>query len=52
MTSLVLFLILVQVALPWVRGHIFVAEIRGTHHELLTYGVSTSIDMLQVHTSL
>jgi hypothetical protein len=44
--SLVLSPILVQVALPWVSGHTSVAEIRGTHHELLTYEMATSIGML------
>jgi hypothetical protein len=41
--------ILVQVALMWVKRHTFVAEIHGTHHDLLTYGVATSTDMLQAH---
>jgi hypothetical protein len=43
MTSPVLSPIQVQVALPWVSGHTSVAEIRGTHHELLTYEATTDI---------
>jgi hypothetical protein len=49
MTSPVLSPILVQVALSWVSGHTSAAKIRGTHHELLTYEMATSIGMLQVH---
>jgi hypothetical protein len=50
MTSLVLSPI--QVALPWASGHTSLAEIHGTHHELLTYEVAASTGMLQVHKSL
>jgi hypothetical protein len=42
----------VQVVLQWLSGHISVAEIHGTHHELLTCGVATPIDMLRVHNLL
>jgi hypothetical protein len=47
MTSLVLSPIQAQVALPWVSRQTSLAEIRGTHHELLTYEVATSTGMLR-----
>jgi hypothetical protein len=51
MTSPVLSPILVQVALPWVRGHTSLAETRGIHHEFLTYEMATSTGMRQAHRS-
>jgi hypothetical protein len=43
---------LVPVALQWVGEHIFVAEIHGTHCELLTCEVAIPIDKPQVHNLL
>jgi hypothetical protein len=52
MKSPVLSPIQAQVALLWVGGHTSLAEIRGIHHELLTYEMATLTGMRQVHKSL